>query len=77
METLVGTGPGKASWGILLQHGTYPWTHDALPLLYGPSGYLATHGFKLATIEDAICWKFGKHSWEIVQELTGQPRAPN
>jgi hypothetical protein len=21
---------------------------------------------KLATIEDAFCWKYGKHSWELV-----------
>ena len=78
VENLVGTGPGKGTnWGILLQHGTYPWTHDALPLLYGPNGYFAQHGFKLATVEDVICWKFGKHSWEIVQDLTKQPRQPN
>ena len=54
-----------------------PWTHDALPILFGPSGYLAQHGFKLGTVEDAICWKYGKHSWEIVQQLTGQMRGPN
>jgi hypothetical protein len=36
------------------------------------------HGFKLATVEDAICWKYGKHSWEIVQQLNaGSMRAPN
>ena len=78
VETLIGTAPGKGTnWGIVLMHGTYPWTHDALPLLYGKTGYLATHGFKLATIEDAVCWKFGKHSWELVQQVSGQARAPN
>jgi peptidoglycan/xylan/chitin deacetylase (PgdA/CDA1 family) len=75
---LIGSAPGQGQrWGILLMHGTFPWTHDALPILYGPSGYLAQHGFKLATVEDAICWKYGKHSWEIVQQLTGQTRNPN
>jgi hypothetical protein len=33
---------------------------------------------RLGTVEDAICWKFGKHSWEIVQQLNpGQTRQPN
>jgi peptidoglycan/xylan/chitin deacetylase (PgdA/CDA1 family) len=77
VEGLVGSGPGQGSWGILLMHGTFPWTHDALPLLFGPSGYLTKKGFKLATVEDVICWKFGKHSWEIVQQVSGQPRKPN
>jgi peptidoglycan/xylan/chitin deacetylase (PgdA/CDA1 family) len=78
VENLIGSAPGKGTnWGILLQHGTNPWTHDSLPLLFGPKGYLATHGFKLATVEDVICWKFGKHSWEIVQQISGQARNPN
>jgi hypothetical protein len=77
VQQLVGTGPGGPHWGIVLMHGTYPWTHDALPMLFGPSGYLAQHGFKTATVEDAICWKYGKHSWEIVQQLNNQPRMPN
>ncbi len=78
VETAIGTAPGKGGkWGIVLMHGTYPWTHDAIPLLFGPSGYLAQHGFKTATVEDAICWKYGKHSWEIVQELSGQSRSAN
>jgi peptidoglycan/xylan/chitin deacetylase (PgdA/CDA1 family) len=75
---LIGDKPGSGQrWGILLMHGTFPWTHDALPILFGPSGYLTQHGFKLGTVEDAICWKYGKHSWEIVQQLTGQMRGPN
>jgi peptidoglycan/xylan/chitin deacetylase (PgdA/CDA1 family) len=78
VQNLIGTAPGQGTnWGIVLQHGTYPWTHDALPILYGPNGYLATHGFKLATVEDAICWKFGMHSWDIVAKLNGTARSPN
>jgi len=75
--TMVGTAPGQR-WGILLMHGTFPWTKDAVPMLLHPTtGYFATHGFKLATVEDVICWKYGKHSWEIIQQLTGQPHTPN
>jgi peptidoglycan/xylan/chitin deacetylase (PgdA/CDA1 family) len=74
---LIGTGPGTR-WGVVLMHGTFPWTKDAVPMLFDPkTGYLATHGFKLATVEDAICWKYGMHSWEIVQKLSGQARSPN
>jgi hypothetical protein len=58
-------------------HSTYPWTHDALPILLGANGYFATHGFRVGTVEDAICWKYGMHSWDIVQQLTGQPHSPN
>ena len=75
---LIGDKPGNGQrWGILLMHGTFPWTRDALPILFGPSGYLTQHGFKLGTVEDAICWKYGKHSWEIVQQVSGQMRGPN
>ena len=75
--TLIGTAPGQR-WGIVLFHGVYPWTNGAVPMLFDPTtGYLAMHNFKLATVEDAICWKYGKHSWEIVQQLTGQARSPN
>src|SRR5262249_50460536 len=57
---LIGDRPGNGQrWGILLMHGTYGWTHDALPILFGSNGYLAKHGFKLGTVEDAICWKYG------------------
>jgi hypothetical protein len=78
VTALIGNAPGGGGrWGILLLHATFPWTHDALPLLFGPTGYLATHGFKTATVEDAICWKYGKHSWDIVQQLTGQTRSAN
>jgi peptidoglycan/xylan/chitin deacetylase (PgdA/CDA1 family) len=67
-------GASGASWGIILMHGVYQWTHDMLPLLIP---YLQTNHFKLGSVEDVICWKYGKHSWEIVQQVTGQPRSPN
>jgi peptidoglycan/xylan/chitin deacetylase (PgdA/CDA1 family) len=74
----IGSGPGQGQrWGIVLMHGTFPWTHDALGILFGANGYLAKHGFKVGTVEDAICWKYGKHSWQIVQQLTGKPHGPN
>jgi peptidoglycan/xylan/chitin deacetylase (PgdA/CDA1 family) len=75
---LIGTGPGAGQrYGILLMHGTFPWTRDALPILFGPNGYFAKHGFRLGTVEDAICWKYGKHSWEIVQQVSGKTKVPN
>jgi peptidoglycan/xylan/chitin deacetylase (PgdA/CDA1 family) len=78
VETLIGNAPGAGAWGIVLMHGTNPWTHDAIPLLYDPqNGYLAMHGFKTATVEDAICWKYGKHSWEIVTQISGNARSSN
>jgi hypothetical protein len=79
VEALIGTAPGQQgkAWGILNMHSTFPWTHDALPLVLGPTGYLATHGFKIGTVEDAICWKYGMHSWQIVQQLNGQTFGPN
>lgn len=74
----LGDGPGKGTnWGILLMHATYKWTYEVLPKLLGPTGYLKTHGFKTATVEDAICWKYGKHSWEIVAENNKTTRDPN
>jgi peptidoglycan/xylan/chitin deacetylase (PgdA/CDA1 family) len=74
----IGTpGTGQA-YGIVLMHGIFGWTHDAIRILFDPAtGYVQQHGFKVGTVEDAICWKYGKHSWEIVQQLTGQARAPN
>ena len=74
VETLVGNAPGAGQWGLVLMHGTYPWTYDAVKLLLDPvSGYFKTHNFKIGTVEDAICWKYGKHSWELV----GQGRTAN
>jgi peptidoglycan/xylan/chitin deacetylase (PgdA/CDA1 family) len=77
VETLLGSAPGQGRWGIVLMHSTFPWTRDALPLLLGTGGYLATHGFRVGTVEDAICWKYGMHSWQVVQAASGQSRGPN
>jgi peptidoglycan/xylan/chitin deacetylase (PgdA/CDA1 family) len=55
--------PGTGAWGIMLMHSVYPWTHDMLPMLIM---YLQQKGFQLATVEDVICWRFGKHSWQII-----------
>ncbi len=78
VENLIKTPGTGANYGILLMHGIFPWTHDAIPLLFDPTtGYLAKNKFRVGTVEDAICWKYGKHSWEIVAAKTGQARAPN
>jgi peptidoglycan/xylan/chitin deacetylase (PgdA/CDA1 family) len=70
-------GTGTA-YGIVLMHGIFGWTHDAIKILFDPAtGYVAKNKFRIGTVEDAICWKYGKHSWEIVQTLTMQPRSPN
>ena len=77
VENLVKT-PGKGSYGILLMHGLFGWTHDAIQLLFDPTtGYLPKNKFRIGTVEDAVCWKYGKHTWEIVQAKSGQARAPN
>jgi peptidoglycan/xylan/chitin deacetylase (PgdA/CDA1 family) len=59
--------PGKGWWGIMLAHAVYPWTTEMLPKLVL---YLRQNGFQLATVEDVICWRFGKHSWEIIPNKT-------
>ncbi len=59
--------PGQGSWGIMLIHAVYAWTHDMLP---GLIQYLQQNGFALATVEDVMCWRFGKHSWEIIPNKT-------
>jgi hypothetical protein len=65
-------------WGVILQHGTFGWTADALPKLYGPSGYFTMKNTPIATVEDAVCWKYGKHSWELIQQLNpGTTYGPN
>jgi peptidoglycan/xylan/chitin deacetylase (PgdA/CDA1 family) len=75
---LVGSGPGQGQrHGILLQHSTYPWTYEAAKKLYGKNGYFATHGFRIGTVEDAVCWKYGKHSWELVKQISGKDKSPN
>jgi len=76
VEKLIKT-PGKGAYGIVLMHGLFSWTYEALPLLFDPTtGYLAKNKFRVGTVEDAICWKYGKHSWEIVASK-GQARSPN
>ena len=68
--TSIGAAPGSNRWGIALMHGVLPWTHASLDGLFNPkTGYLATHGFKTATVEDVICWKYGMHSWDIVNAV--------
>jgi len=61
--------PGKGSWGIMLMHAVYPWTYHTLQMLIP---YLKQNGFQLASVEDVICWRFGKHSWQIIPN-----RGPN
>jgi peptidoglycan/xylan/chitin deacetylase (PgdA/CDA1 family) len=75
----IGTGPGKGkSYGIVLMHGTYPWSYEAAKLLFDPkTGYVQTHGFRLGTVEDVICWKYGKHSWELIAAANNSQRGPN
>jgi peptidoglycan/xylan/chitin deacetylase (PgdA/CDA1 family) len=75
----IGTGPGKGkSYGIVLMHGTYPWSYDAAKILFDPTtGYVQTHGFRLGTVEDVICWKYGKHSWELIAAANNSQRGPN
>ena len=63
---------------FVLMHATYPWTYDAVKLLLDPqAGYLKMHNFRVGTVEDAVCWKYGKHSWELVSQTAGQKRDPN
>lgn len=79
VQGLIGPAPGMGTnHGILLMHGTYRWTHEAIQLLFAPkTGYVASHGFRVGTVEDAICWKYGMHSWQIVERLSGQARSAN
>jgi hypothetical protein len=79
VEDLIGTAPGKGkSYGVVLMHGTYPWSYDAAKLLFDPkTGYVQSHGFRLGTVEDVICWKYGKHSWELISAANMSQRGPN
>jgi hypothetical protein len=67
----IGSGKGSGAWGILLFHGVLPWTSGAIPLLFGPNGLLKTAGFRIGTVEDAVCWKYGMHSWDVVNKING------
>jgi len=82
MTMQAGCGPGAAGWGIVLMHGVLPWTAGALPMLFGPNGYFTKAGFRIGTVEDAVCWKYGMHSWDVVNKINGytgtpQERKPN
>ena len=70
--TAVGSGPGKGTaWGIALMHGTIPWTATTIRKLFGPGGYMSTTTYRIGTIEDAVCWKYGMHSWDVVNKYNG------
>jgi peptidoglycan/xylan/chitin deacetylase (PgdA/CDA1 family) len=74
----IGAGPGQGSYGVILMHGTYPWSLGELKSLFDPNtGYMKTHKFRVGTVEDAVCWKYGKHSWELISQTSGQPHGPN
>jgi hypothetical protein len=80
--TAIGSGPGTGtSWGIALMHATNPWTAATLRKLFGPGGYMSTTKYRIGTVEDAICWKYGMHSWDIVNKVNGysgaDARGPN
>jgi len=65
------TAVSGGQYGILLMHGVFGWTAQALPMLFGPNGYFTQQKTQMATVEDVICWKYGKHSWDLVQQLNG------
>jgi hypothetical protein len=68
----LGEGPGQGSWGIVRLDGTSPQAAAVLAALFDPrTGYVPTHGFRVGTVEDAVCWKYGRHSWELVSQITG------
>ena len=74
----IGSGPGQGSWGIVRMHGTYPWSIGELQRLFAPkTGYVPTHQFRIGTVEDVICWKYGRHSWELISQITGHRAGPN
>jgi peptidoglycan/xylan/chitin deacetylase (PgdA/CDA1 family) len=83
VEVLIGTPGTGTNYGIVLMHGIFPWTRDAIPLLFDPAtGYLAKNKFRVGTVEDAICWKYGMHSWDVINALnhlkgTPQELGPN
>ena len=57
-------GAPGAAWGIFLMHTVHPQDLAALPLMLD---YIQQNHFKLARVEDVLCWKFGKHSKELVR----------
>jgi hypothetical protein len=74
----IGSGPGGGSYGVILMHGTYPWSLGEVKGLLDPNtGEFKKRGFRVGTVEDAVCWKYGKHSWEIIQQINNSPRTAN
>ncbi|HXU82981.1 MAG TPA: polysaccharide deacetylase family protein [Polyangia bacterium] len=78
ITSAIGSGPGAGSYGVILMHGTYPWSLGEVKGLLDPNnGEFKKRGFRVGTVEDAICWKYGKHSWELIQQINGTPHGPN
>ncbi len=78
IENLIKTPDHGSAYGIVLMHGIFGWTHDAIQILFDPTnGYIPKNNFRIGTVEDAICWKYGMHSWDIVAQLTKQTRGQN
>jgi peptidoglycan/xylan/chitin deacetylase (PgdA/CDA1 family) len=76
-KVLVDVRAGKR--GLILMHGTYPWSVGEAKILLdkdNPKSFQKMN-LRLGTVEDAICWKYGKHSWQIIEELTKTPHGPN
>jgi hypothetical protein len=60
------------NWGIVRLPATAPWSLEVVRALLDPkTGYVPTHELRVGTVEDAICWKYGRHSWELVSQITG------
>jgi hypothetical protein len=88
ITSALGNAPGAGTaWGIVLMHGVLPWTHVAIVELFDPDAtkntaanpnmaWIAKHGFKTATVEDVICWKYGMHSWDIINTLNNYKGTP-
>jgi peptidoglycan/xylan/chitin deacetylase (PgdA/CDA1 family) len=56
-------GAAGAAWGIFLMHGVHPWDVDVLPRILD---YVKANHFKLARVEDVLCWRFGKRSEDLI-----------
>jgi peptidoglycan/xylan/chitin deacetylase (PgdA/CDA1 family) len=57
--------------GVILMHGTYPWSLGEIKLLLdpaSPNSLQQKYKVRLGTVEDAVCWKYGMHSWDIIQK---------
>jgi peptidoglycan/xylan/chitin deacetylase (PgdA/CDA1 family) len=58
--------------GIVRLPATAPWSLEVMKVLLDPTtGYVPTHHLRVGTVEDAVCWKYGRHSWELVSQITG------